>query len=119
MVGCLRGFAGVGASSSDLSFQQGWQRRRARVSATGAATRGCGAATDEGASRARMRGESPSVKKTTRSNAVDRPIITNVKYESNQTGSNWHRNSVLDGNFEHHLALFVNWTNQPPVGVAA
>ena len=64
-----------------------------------------------------MRGESPRVKKTNRSNAVDRLIITNVKYESNQTGSNRHRNSVLDGNFEHHLALFVKWTNQPLVGV--
>ena len=66
-----------------------------------------------------MRGESPRVKKTNRSNAVDRLIITNVKYKSNQTGSNWHRNSVLDGNVETHLALFVKWTNQPLVGVGS
>ena len=65
-----------------------------------------------------MRGESPRVKKSSRSNAVDRQIITNVKYKLNQTGSNWHRNSVLDGNFERHLALFVKWTNRPLVGVA-
>ena len=64
-----------------------------------------------------MRGESPRVKKTNRSNAVDRPIITNVKYELNQTGINRHRNSVLDDIFELHLALFLKWTNRPLVGV--
>ena len=62
-------------------------------------------------------GESPRVKKSSRSNAVDRVIITNVKYKLNQTGSNWQINGVLDGNFERHLALFVKWTNWPVMGV--